>query len=161
MAENKHCPRCKLTKPLTEFYIRLGVVGGSSYCKECSKAFNKLYKVTPKGREVHRENSRRRWKKYRERAGSWHRMYRLNRKWKAVEAFGNKCQDCKQTYPMEVYDFHHLDPSQKEGNLNMMKSQKSYEAEIKKCILLCANCHRIRHIESDSYYGTIRIEGQT
>jgi len=47
-------------------------------------------------------------------------------------------------------DFHHEDPTTKEGNVHEFVSNgqfaKAYE-EIKKCIVLCANCHRIHHWE--------------
>ena len=47
-------------------------------------------------------------------------------------------------------DFHHEDPSEKEHNVNRLVSNgqftKAYK-EIEKCIVLCANCHRIHHYE--------------
>lgn len=64
-----------------------------------------------------------------------------------VTKLGNCCTDCKQTFPLEVYDFHHLDPKEKEfspGSI-MYKKEELLEPELSKCILLCANCHRIRH----------------
>ena len=51
---------------------------------------------------------------------------------------------------MAALDFHHEDPTTKEGNVHRFVSNgqfaKVYE-EIKKCIVLCANCHRIHHWE--------------
>ena len=50
-----------------------------------------------------------------------------------------------------VLDFHHIDPSQKKINLNMAWKQnvgkQAILAEIAKCELICANCHRILHWE--------------
>jgi hypothetical protein len=60
-----------------------------------------------------------------------------------------KCTQCGFNHPAAL-DFHHKDPSEKEGNLHRMISNgqfKKAEEEMKKCIVLCANCHRIHHHE--------------
>lgn len=44
------------------------------------------------------------------------------------------------------YDFHHLDPNQKDFSIG--KQSKSFaviRSELDKCVLLCSNCHRKRH----------------
>lgn len=56
-----------------------------------------------------------------------------------------KCGD-KRGY---VLDYHHLNPAEKENTIarltsNTSKLDKTFE-EIKKCIVLCANCHREFH----------------
>jgi hypothetical protein len=60
-----------------------------------------------------------------------------------------KCTKCGFDH-IAALDFHHEDPSKKEHNVNRLISngqyRKAYE-EIKKCIVLCANCHRIHHYE--------------
>jgi hypothetical protein len=67
---------------------------------------------------------------------------------RAVEYKGGVCQDCKETMPLCVYDFHHVDPNEKDfkigGNLKKI-DWRVVEQELDKCVLLCANCHRIRH----------------
>jgi len=67
----------------------------------------------------------------------------------AIEKRGGACEHCgiKSQY-QAIYDFHHLDPTTKEFALSskgITKSWKKVEEELKKCILLCANCHRIVH----------------
>jgi hypothetical protein len=62
-----------------------------------------------------------------------------------VEEFGNQCLDCKQTYIQDVYNFHHLDPSEKAGVINLSLSWERIKQEADKCVMLCANCHIIRH----------------
>lgn len=58
-----------------------------------------------------------------------------------------KCTVCGFAHTAAL-DFHHVDPSKKEYSVNRLISNKqfvkAYE-EIKKCIVLCANCHRIHH----------------
>ena len=60
-----------------------------------------------------------------------------------------KCTKCGFSHPAAL-DFHHEDPSEKEYNINRLISNgqfKKAEAELEKCIVLCANCHRIHHYE--------------
>ena len=67
---------------------------------------------------------------------------------KAVLLKGGKCQCCNQQYPNSVYDFHHLNPDEKDFNLGNKASTIKWdivEKEIEKCILVCANCHRMIH----------------
>lgn len=48
-------------------------------------------------------------------------------------------------------EFHHRDPSEKEFTLATAKgtTMKRLEAEIAKCEVVCANCHRIHHTSKD------------
>lgn len=77
------------------------------------------------------------------------------RKIKAIEYKGGKCVDCNIIYPSEVYQFHHLDPSKKEfaWNKGRLRNWESIKIELDKCILLCANCHTIRHSKDISDYN--------
>ncbi len=66
---------------------------------------------------------------------------------KALEYKGKKCGICGYSKCIAALEFHHLDPSQKEfqiGAGNTM-SWSRLEAELDKCTLLCANCHREVH----------------
>ena len=75
----------------------------------------------------------------------------IQRKQDAIKKLGGECTDCKQSFPYQVYDFHHLDPSKKDFSWNKMRlqTQTTLDAELAKCILLCANCHRLRHSSED------------
>lgn len=44
-------------------------------------------------------------------------------------------------------DFHHLDPTEKDKNVGdlMSFSTQKLKEEIRKCVVLCANCHRMVH----------------
>ena len=67
---------------------------------------------------------------------------------KAVREKGGVCNICHQKYPNAVYDFHHLDPNEKDFNLGNKASTVKWDIvkqEIDKCILVCANCHRMIH----------------
>lgn len=80
---------------------------------------------------------------------------RIRRKREAVDLMGGRCVDCGLVFPLAVYDFHHLDPAKKEFNpCNMLtKNKERFMEELKKCVLLCANCHRIRHATDEATVG--------
>lgn len=75
-------------------------------------------------------------------------MKRRN-KIKAVEYKGGVCQRCKGTFDPCIYDFHHVDPAQKDAIIAMLLSRpwSVIAEELDKCILLCSNCHRLIHKE--------------
>jgi hypothetical protein len=56
------------------------------------------------------------------------------------------CADCKGIFPPYVMDFDHLGIEEKLFNIggSTAKSLKAVKAEIAKCEVVCANCHRIR-----------------
>ena len=63
-----------------------------------------------------------------------------------IGLLGGKCDDCGEEFPDEVYDFHHEDPSRKEYTVSKIFDRpKILFKEVMKCILLCANCHRVHH----------------
>jgi len=60
------------------------------------------------------------------------------------------CTKCNENHPAAL-DFHHVDRTD-HHSVNKLVSdgrfKKAYE-EIRKCIVLCANCHRIHHYEEN------------
>lgn len=69
-----------------------------------------------------------------------------------------KCINCGFNH-IAALDFHHENPKTKTGNVHRFVSSgqfaKAYE-EIKQCIVLCANCHRIHHHEDRAHKKAIR-----
>lgn len=117
----KDCTRCKTTKPLDGFY-RVGK-RLHSWCKPC---FNEY--VTG------------RWK---------------DRKVAVVKRMGGVCVDCGLKHKRSntvVFDLHHTTGTDdKVGDWKTMRlmSDEKLDRELAKCILLCANCHRLRHARED------------
>lgn len=72
-------------------------------------------------------------------------------KLKAIEFLGGVCLDCKSLFHYSVFEFHHLDPEEKEFVWTKLRNQRwsTVEKELKKCALLCANCHRLRHYNNN------------
>jgi len=65
-----------------------------------------------------------------------------------VNQLGGKCIICGYDKHLGSLHFHHLDPKEKEfgfGKMNKNESVQSIQDELKKCILLCANCHKETH----------------
>lgn len=75
-----------------------------------------------------------------------------DRKKEFVDRAGDKCWDCNKTVPLYGYDFHHVDEGTKSFELsgaNWSRKKHIVEAEVAKCVLLCAICHRGRHVNEE------------
>lgn len=75
-----------------------------------------------------------------------------NLKIKIIQLLGGKCTDCNLKYNQKnacIFQVHHKDPSKKTFVVNTRTltnyAWKKILNEIKKCSLLCANCHFIKH----------------
>jgi hypothetical protein len=113
----KICSRCKLPHDNDNFYKK-GKDNLQPYCKSC-----------------HNQIFSQRW---------------TDRKIWAISYKGSKCNDCNISYPetpYQVFDFHHLEPNHKDMDWSKIRltSKDKMIVELDKCVLLCANCHRIRH----------------
>lgn len=110
-----YCPKCKLDKESSEFYMKSDTKRNHTYCKLCQ-----TQNVLDRQKE---------WKR------------------KAIEYKGGKCCVCGYIKCDAALEFHHLDPKEKEFRLSAGRLRKfeSSKAELDKCILVCANCHREIH----------------
>ena len=130
----KECTKCKEVKPFKHFTPRPSVKSGyMSWCRECTR--NRVRDYYHEGNQKIRHN-RRVVKR------------RQDNKQRLMDHFGNCCKDCGGVFPACVYDFHHLDPTQKDKSFRVLASstwEKIEEEIIGKCVMLCSNCHRIRH----------------
>jgi len=70
----------------------------------------------------------------------------FKKKVKGFRLLGGKCNICSEK-DIRCIDFHHIDKSEKSAGINHLRNNKweILESEIKKCILLCTNCHRKEH----------------
>ena len=107
------CSKCHLDKSEKDFYGRLDRKGGyQSRCKPCFNSY-----ATEKCRRT---------------------------KLRAIKFLGGHCVKCGYNKCPAALDYHHIDPSKKDINFVTAKhwSWKRLVEELKKCVLLCANCHR-------------------
>lgn len=115
--EHKLCSVCQQHKPVTDYYLTRG--HPMSACKDCQN----------------------------QRTGDIARAIKN----KAIQYKGGLCEDCKRSFPDCVYDFHHLDPSMKDFQISGQGVRNldwcEIQSELDKCVLLCSNCHRLRHYD--------------
>ena len=75
--------------------------------------------------------------------------WRKNVKIKAVHLLGGKCQNCGYNRCYQALDFHHINPQEKDFSFGQIigspTAWKHIEKELKKCRLICANCHAEIH----------------
>ena len=102
---------------------------------EGKKAYQKIYRQQNKERVREKDRNKLNAK-------------RKENKERAVNYLGGECERCGLISPyFSVYDFHHRNPDEKEADPGSLL-HRSWEVifkEINKCMLLCANCHRIVH----------------
>ena len=70
------------------------------------------------------------------------------RKGNLIKVFGCKCCICGFDKWQSALEFHHVNPEEKEFSITTDTTTKAIEKqleELKKCILVCANCHRGIH----------------
>ena len=61
--------------------------------------------------------------------------------------FENRCADCGIIDDPCIYDFHHPNFNDKDFSFGDNRSWDITEIELRKCIMLCANCHKRRHAD--------------
>jgi hypothetical protein len=73
--------------------------------------------------------------------GLWLDSYKANK----------PCMDCGKSFHPKCMEFHHREPHTKKGEVRRILrdgySMQTIMNEIGKCDLLCAICHRMRHID--------------
>jgi len=136
---NKYCPKCNLNKALSEFYQRkIGSRSGEYYgkCKDCMKKRGINYYHANHERQLGLALIRRR------------RARVLKRNYLDDVKANIPCQDCGLVFPPYCMDYDHRDRNDKISSIGSMTGRnwtlKRIQAEIDKCDLVCANCHRIR-----------------
>ncbi|NBQ69425.1 MAG: hypothetical protein EBU46_11605 [Nitrosomonadaceae bacterium] len=126
----KKCSRCKSEKELSEFHLKnREKLQYHGHCKDCQRAYVRSHYLANVDYYVRKANKN-------------NRKYR-----RALDDLKEQpCTDCGVRYPHYVMDYDHI-RGEKVGNVSAMryKGQKKLAlAEIKKCELVCSNCHRIR-----------------
>lgn len=146
----KICSKCGKEKPLKDFYLRKsGPRSGKYYekCKECMKL---------RGRNYYHLNHKRQLNLALIRRAKYRKIMRDF----LIKVKSGPCVDCGGIYPPFVMDFDHRDGEKKEKEIARMVasgwSKIKVENEIKKCELVCSNCHRIRTYQR-SHAGIAKV----
>ena len=131
-AKIKTCCVCKEEKPVTDFRRdRSRLDGYQSSCKVCARSFqSKRYQ------EKYAVSRRDRDAALRAENGEKIRIIKQQR----------GCICCGES-DVVCLDFHHTTSDDKEFGIssNTHRTWKYIEAEIDKCVVICANCHRKLH----------------
>lgn len=134
----KRCSRCKAHKPDEAFSLRGPAKPGQrvSKCKPCVVDYNRERGFGGFGRRDEAQKKQ---------ARVGHRQRQLERHLAVRRLKDAPCADCGGRFPPYCMDFDHV-RGEKRANVAqlMCYSLKAILAEIAKCDLVCANCHRIR-----------------
>lgn len=128
--ETKQCNKCGETKIVDLFNKRYGKP--QPYCRECNRSYHKdHYK---RNKAVYKQDTAdRRW------------QLRANGLQRIMEHAKDGCVECGEK-DFRCLEFDHIDPSTKLYNVGQMASRgysiKKIDAEVAKCRIICANCHR-------------------
>jgi hypothetical protein len=135
LGEWRTCTLCHRLKPLSEFYFKdRGRGTRRSRCRPCVNAY---------GREHYRRNRDR----YLGRAAV-NRTRNRNLYADRILRYllDHPCVDCGENNPL-LLDFDHRESATKLGNIGELSHRRGWNfilAEIAKCDVRCANCHRRR-----------------
>jgi hypothetical protein len=144
----KHCPTCcdvGQALPAAAFYRNAGRRGGlSSQCRSCHGAVERRYYQ----RNLERERARRRARGPLQRQANRAQMVEFL----ATQA----CVDCGVDNPI-VLEFHHVrSKGHGDADASVLVTHgygwARVQAEMDKCIVLCANRHRIRTASDRGHY---------
>ena len=152
IVENKKCRKCKEIKSVLEFHKCARIKDGySSYCKPCNNIINK------KAYHNHWQDRRKAIDKYHYSKIEQLRLEVDNLKIKIG------CQHCGYKEYAVALEFHHIDINTKINSIASMINRKVKKTtlldEIAKCVVLCANCHRLLHnnIISNEQFSTVSL----
>lgn len=127
---NKVCCKCNQDKPLSRYYINPQSKDGIDYeCKDCRAVRTKIWR-----------------KRNLKKSAEITRLQRQRTKKQLVNLLGGKCVLCEFSESIAALDFPHKEPHNK--YFNVMSKNWSFRRlknEALKCVLLCANCHRMVH----------------
>ena len=81
-------------------------------------------------------------------------LRKKNGKWLSEYKKENGCKLCRIKDP-RVLEFHHTDKNKKDFSISFAQTNRfgieKMKQEIKKCVILCANCHRIVHWQENDW----------
>lgn len=123
---------CGRSKPSAEFHQSR--TGQFSYCRDCRCAYDRRY-YAERGKAARLARKR--------------AHVNAARTWMNSLKEGLPCADCGQTFPPYVMHWDHLPGHVKRDDIGSMVGSMRRDAildELKKCELVCANCHVMRTV---------------
>ena len=134
----KTCTNCHRSLPFDSFNARSESIDGlQARCKDCLRVTRRAWYAANQKTEYVRIKT----------------AAAKKRQWWTDYKATLKCERCPESHSA-CLDFHHVDPSKKDVNLSQAVAKgwsiRRIQAELAKCIVLCANCHRKLHSELSS-----------
>ena len=144
----KVCSKCSDAKLESEFFIKDKASGKlHAQCKECYKAHRKTFYASHYAKYGDL---------YRKRSQEYRMMLRTEFRNNMLEYLKDKeCIICGEN-DIRVLEFDHVDPTKKSfaisQSVRMGYRWPDVEEEIKKCRILCSNCHKKHTADQAKWY---------
>ncbi len=147
----KICTKCGAEKPRSDYFFKNKKKDHlHAQCKSCYQLHRASYHKDhyQKYREQYLKRAKIRRKRLRE-------EFRINI---MTYLSSKKCAICNET-DIRTFEFDHINPSQKKFNisqgLRLGYSWNNIVEEIKKCRILCANCHKKHTANQFGWYKSL------
>lgn len=139
------CNKCKLEKVITDFSFKNRVAGvRKTICKSCHSLYRKAHYLENKEKYILKAHK---WNTKQKEILSQFIYDRLSK---------SECIDCREK-DIIVLEFDHQN-NKKLGIAEMYKNKYSIEAELNKCVVRCANCHRRKTAKAIGYWKLKMLE---
>ena len=145
----RRCGRCGQLKPVEEFAWRRKKLGQRhNYCRPCHAAYHRQHYLANRQRYIDQAQANKRCAR------------RAKTEQLLAYLATHPCIDCGETDPL-VLEFDHIsdDKSFEVARAMSDKSWSTILAEIAKCEVVCANCHRRRTYRRRGALRVVLTEG--
>ena len=147
--KKKWCPGCEREKdPEKDFHNNKSQKDGhSAWCKQCVNASTKRWASTKAGKAKKRAVT--------------HAKIQRNKEFVFSYLSTHPCVDCPESDPV-VLEFDHVRGEKKCDLSKLVFKTVSLEriaAEIEKCVVRCANCHRRKTAKDRTYFRQAQCVG--
>ncbi len=147
----KTCSKCSLAKSEKDFFIKDKKNNRlHAHCKDCYREHRKTY---------YKQHYAKYGELYRQRARDQRALLRKEFRDNMLEYLSSKeCVECHEN-DWRVLEFDHLDPTQKSFSISQAVKLgyrwPDVKKEIKKCRILCSNCHKKHTAVQASWYKNV------
>ena len=116
-------------------------------CKICRNKAESIRQKNPIVKERRKKRYQERGEKYKLLLNVQNKLRCFEKKKELIKYKGGKCERCGFRGHENCFDFHHIDPTEKDFTIKSSKGHnlEKLKKEVDKCQLLCANCHREVH----------------
>lgn len=127
----KDCKEMKLCNWLSSF-TQKGIPEYRARCRDCQNAYFRKRNKLDYVKKAKNKNRKK---------------LLIKRKQKAIDVLGGECKRCGYKKSIRALTFHHRNPKEKKFDIGAIKDYAWSKVlkELKKCDLLCFNCHMELH----------------